>query len=110
MNEAISRVCFLGCWTPVQWFCVGLKCVNRVIFLSSEKSHFLGVDVFLTSIDLDYPFSARCLLKNSFAFVTLNTNVLVQVEAYEKKQMLYCTLHLNLLFPQTTRTVHLLSS
>jgi len=53
-----------------------LKYFSGMIFLTSEKTHSVGVN-FLTFINLDYPFSALCLLKNSIAFVYLNAKVLV---------------------------------
>lgn len=75
-------------WRPIKWVCVILKYFNGVIFLSSEKAHFLGVG-FLPFIDLDDPFSARCLLKNSLALVYWNPKTLVGAEAQETVQVLH---------------------
>lgn len=52
-------------WRCIKWVHDTLQYSNGVIFLSFEKTHFLRV-VFLTFVDLDDPFSARCLL-NSLA-------------------------------------------
>lgn len=50
-------------WRPIKWV---------LLFLPSEKTQFLEV-VFLTSINLDDPFSARCLLKKLTCFCLLKS-------------------------------------